>query len=182
MKQLLSTIVPMLLLAVAITTRPALAQEQPAVPKAQLEKLTQFVGQWMSTEAGYEGAEGKMEFEMKMEAAPILNGFAVEFSVSAEIAEVGDYLEKDFLAFDPYEQMVSLMTVSNFGEVAKYTGNWGTDDDNVLHLSGTRMMDGKEVTSTVTITFLDDETFTWTVEVTADGEQAGRFWAKLEKE
>lgn len=182
MKQLFCTIVPVLLVAVVLAVRPAVAQESPSVPKEQLEKLTQFVGEWTSTEASYDGVEGRMEFEMTMEAVPILNDFAVEFSVKSEIAEVGVYLEKDFLAFDPYEQTVSLMTVSNFGEVAQYKGNWGTDDENVLHLSGKRMMGGKAVVSTVTISFIDDETFTWVVEVTADGEQAGRFSAKLEKD
>ncbi len=179
MKQILCTFSSVILLTVMLVTGTAEAQEPIDVQKAQITKLSQFLGEWKSVEAGYEGTDGNMEFEMTMEVVKIVQGFAVEMSVSAEIAEVGSYAEKDFLAFDPFEEKVTMLTVSNFGEVAKYSGNWDSDNENVLRLSGTRAAKGKEFVSEITITFTDDETFTWNVDTFSGGEKTGTFRAKF---
>lgn len=157
------------------------AQQMSEEHKAQMEKLGQILGEWTAEGAYVEEERGRTEFDLNMEADLIVQGWAVEIVIKADIAEIGLFAEKDFLAYDPMEKSISLMTVTNFGEVAKYTGKWDKEKENVLRLAGTRMSGEKKFTADVSITFVDDDTFEWEAITRLDGKQISRFWARFTK-
>jgi hypothetical protein len=181
MKKLAYTLLSALLVWTLVGIHPASAQMDDA-HKAELEKLMRFEGEWKAEEAGLEGTRGNFEFEMTLEVIPIIEGNALEFSIRADIAEVGLYVEKDFLTFDYMEEKVTLMSVSNFGEVGTYAGSWDPEEEGTLHLSGTKMYQGKQFISKITIVFEDDDVFTWKVETSLGGEVMGRFQARFEED
>lgn len=177
--------IPMVFLCLTMLLAGGLSQAVAQIPdasKAEIEKLHRFVGEWVAKDAGFESTSGKADFEMKLEAVPILSERALQFHLTADIAEVGEYEERDFLVYDAMEEKVALMAVSSFGEAAMYTGHWEGEEQNVLQLSARKSFQGKQLDVQVTITFTDDDEFTWTVVNTLDGKEVGRFWATFEED
>lgn len=147
--------------------------------KAEMELLERLVGEWTAAEAVFEEEGRTIAFEMELAVRPIVEGWALEMDVSAEMAEIGPFAEKDFLAYDPLQKEVALMTVTNYGEVATYRGNWVRPDNRVLKLIGIRSDGEKQIRADVTITFLDDDEFEWESVARLDGKPIGRFHARF---
>ena len=165
-----------LLIAALGNVTPASAQMSDE-HKAELEKLSRFVGEWVAEDAYYEGPDTRWEFGITMVGEPVIQDMAVEFTTVADIAEVGVFEEKDFLTYDAMEGKVTLMAVTNFGEVGVYTGDWDAENEDILHLSGEKTFKGDRYEFQLTVTFEDDDTIAWKVETTRNGEALSTFKA-----
>lgn len=157
------------------------AQQMTEEHKAQMEKLERFAGEWEAEGAVMEGDGSRLTVDLKLEVRPIVEGWAYELTIQGDIAEVGSYSEKEFLAYDPGEKCVSMATVSNWGEVGKYSGAWDKEKDNILRLSGSRRIEGVLYTIEATFNFLDDDELDWKWTAKRDGKIAGSFIALFKK-
>lgn len=164
---------------VQVTT--AGAQQMSEEHKAQIEKIERFIGEWTAEGAVMEGDGKSMVMDLTLDVIPIVEGWACEFTAYGEVAEVGAYSEKEFLAYDPGEQCVTMATVSNWGEVGKYTGGWDKEKDNILRLSGSRRIGDATFTIEATFNFLDDDELDWKWIAKKDGSVVGSFTAVFKK-
>lgn len=156
----------------------AQAQDQEQM-KAEIAKFEKFVGDWTAT-GTFESGETKMEFEMELSAEKIALGAGVGMKVTTETEMTGPYSEQDMLAYDAISQKVKLFAVSNMGEASMYVGNW--EDDMTLKLMEKKDYKGKKMVSTVTMTWIDDNTFNWHVEMTIDGNPGTMFDAEFHRQ
>lgn len=171
----------MLILCVGLLATTLTAQNAPEnkMPVG-MKQLQLFHGDWEGP-GSYEGNGNTMEFTMQFTGMPILGGTAVELNPSADLENMGTYLEKDFVAWDPMLKQVTMFTVSNMGEVGQYNGNWVEGKTNTLELKGTKIVDNDTYESHATIFFHDGNKMTWRVVSTKNDQADGTFEATLTK-
>lgn len=149
--------------------------------KAELEKLAIFIGEWEASGAVMEGDGSRLETDMTMNVVKIVEGWALELNFIGEIAEVGTYAEKELLAYDPGSRLVTMFTMSNWGEVGMYTGGWDPEQENTLVLTGSRKIGDETVYIEAHFIFKDDDTLDWRWYAKKDGAVVGSFTALFEK-
>jgi hypothetical protein len=109
-------------------------------------------------------------------------GKAIEMNPHADLGDMGPYSEKNLLAWDPRLNQVTLLVVSNMGEVGQYNGNWVEGKTNTLKLNATKTIGKDEYVLEQTITFLEDDKMTWRASSHLNGETAGVFKATYIKQ
>lgn len=164
-----------------ILVSPALAQDSPPTePPVSQKQLDLFLGAW-SGDATYEGEGKKYEFKISFTGKSIVMGKAIEIDPSAEVKGMGPYREKSTLAWDPMLEHVAMLSVSNFGEVGHYTGDWETGLKNTLKLTGSVVVDNDRFEVEHTFIFHDGNELHWRSLSTKNGGALGTFEGRFKK-
>jgi hypothetical protein len=154
---------------------PCVAQDMPATePPVSQSQLDLFLGSW-SGSGYYEGEGKKYEFKMTFSGKSIVNGKAIEIDPSADVKGMGPYREKSLIAWDPMLEQVSMLTVSNFGEVGKYTGDWEVGTKTTLKLKETKVVSNDRFDVEHTLIFHDGNKLLWRVLSTKNGGAIGTY-------
>lgn len=160
---------------------PALAQDGPQTdPPVSQAQLDLFLGSW-SGHGSYESDGNKIEFKLGFTGKSIVLGKAIEIDPSAEVKGMGPYREKSIFAWDPMQKHVAMMSVSNFGEVGMYTGDWEVGQKNTLKLKGTVIVDNDRFEVEHTLIFHDGNQLHWRSLSTKNGGAMGTFEARLKR-
>ncbi|MCB2204563.1 DUF1579 family protein [bacterium] len=165
-----------------VLSTPLFAQDATQTdPPLDQTRLNLFVGNWEGP-GSYEGGDGqKITFTMTMSGKHILDDKAVELNPFAELGEMGHYMEKDIVAYDPMTKKMSLLCVSNMGEVAKYDGTWVEGSKNTLRFKGQKIVGNSTYKTEQTIFFHDGDKVTWRALTTKDGKADGTFECTMTK-
>lgn len=154
---------------------PCIAQNMPATdPPVSQSQLDLFLGSWTGS-GYYEGDGKKYEFTMKFSGKSIVNGKAIEIDPSADVKDMGPYREKSLLAWDPMLEQITMLTVSSFGEVGKYTGDWVVGTKTTLKLQETKVINNDRYDVEHTLIFHDGNKLLWRAISTKNGGAMGTY-------
>ena len=164
-----------------ILVSPALAQDSPPTDSPVSQKqLELFLGAW-SGDASYEGEGKKYEFKMSFTGKSIVMGKAIEIDPSAEVKGMGPYREKSILVWDQALKHVTMLSVSNFGEVGQYTGDWEVGLKNTLKLKGSIVVENDRFEVEHTFIFHDGNQLHWRSLSTKNGGALGTYEGRFKK-
>ena len=164
-----------------ILTVPLSGQDNQSAPPVAQEQLDLFLGDWQGN-GMYESEDNDLRFDMSFSGTHIIEGKAIELNPRANIPEMGTYVEKSMLAWDPLLKQISMLTVSNMGEVGYYTGDWIVGKKNTLSLSQTKIVDNDSWKTETTIFFHDGNKMTWKSLSTKNDKIEGTFEATLTRQ
>ncbi len=166
---------------VLILASPSIAQDMtPTDPPVSQSQLDLFLGSW-SGDGYYEGDGNKYEFKMSFTGKSIINGKAIEIDPSAEVKGMGPYREKSLIAWDAMLSQVTMLTVSNFGEVGKYTGDWEVGTKNTLKLKESKSVGNDRFDVEHTFIFHDGKELMWRALTTKNGGAMGTYEGRFKK-
>ncbi len=160
---------------------PSIAQEMPETnPPVSQSQLELFLGSWKGV-GTYEGEGNKYDFKVSFTGKYIVKGKAIEIDPSAEVKGLGPYREKSMIAWDPMQKQVTMMTVTNMGEIGKYVGDWVVGTKNTLVLKESKVMMNERYEVEHTFIFHDGKELMWRSLATKNGGAVGTFEGKFKK-
>lgn len=164
-----------------ILISPAVAQDGTATdPPVSQTQLDLFLGSWTG-DGYYESNGNKLEFTISFSGKSIVMGKAIEIDPSAEVKGMGPYREKSLVAWDPMLKQVTMLTVTNFGEVGDYSGDWVVGSTTTLKLKATKVVDNDRFEVEHTFIFHDGNGLIWRTLSTKNGGAMGTFEGRFKK-
>jgi hypothetical protein len=164
-----------------ILLSPAVAQDGPATdPPVSQTQLDLFLGSWTG-DGYYENGGKKLEFPVSFSGKSIVMGKAIEIDPSAEVKGMGPYREKSLVAWDPMLKQVTMMSVTNLGEVGDCSGDWVVGSTTTLKLKGTKVVDNDRFDVEHTFIFHDGNGLVWRALSTKNGGAMGTFEGRFKK-